>query len=308
MVQSNLIQSYMKLFSLCLSALLALVPLTTQAGDDTLKIMSFNIWRSGGKSLPQTIEVIRQSGADAVGLQETDSVENITHIAQQLGWNFFYQGSHTGIISQHKIIGSTPKKWGVKLEAPNGQQYYLFNVHLAPWPYQPYQLLGIPYKNAPFFKTAEEAVISASKARSGQVSRLLAEINAIKAEKLPIFITGDFNEPSCLDWTAATVEKKTHPVVVEWPSTRTILDAGFIDTYRTVYPDPVKNPGFTWTPTTRPDDPKDHHDRIDLVLAGGVPLTVKSVKIVGENKKNADIVIESYPSDHRAVLAEVVVK
>jgi exodeoxyribonuclease III len=31
---------------------------------------------------------------------------------------------------------------------------YVFNIHLGASPYQPYQLLGIPYGNAPFLETA----------------------------------------------------------------------------------------------------------------------------------------------------------
>ena len=35
-----------------------------------LRVMSFNIWVNGGRSLSQCIEAIRTSGADIVGLQE----------------------------------------------------------------------------------------------------------------------------------------------------------------------------------------------------------------------------------------------
>jgi endonuclease/exonuclease/phosphatase (EEP) superfamily protein YafD len=70
-----------------------------------------------------------------------------------------------------------------------------------------------------------------------------------------------------------------------------------------VYPDEMKNPGFTWSPIYKADDPKTHHDRIDFVYFKGNGLKVTDAKIIGENEENADIVVAPYPSDHRAVVA-----
>jgi exonuclease III len=77
------------------------------------------------------------------------------------------------------------------------------------------------------------------------------------------------------------------------------------DAFRTVHPDEVARPGWTWTPTTRPDDPKDRHDRIDFVFFAGRGVAVKHCSIVGEAKESADIVVQPYPSDHRAVVATI---
>jgi exodeoxyribonuclease-3 len=81
-----------------------------------------------------------------------------------------------------------------------------------------------------------------------------------------------------------------------------------VDAYRIIHPDPVKSPGLTWTPITSTDDPKDRHDRIDLVFMGGVEhpgAAVKAVEIIGEAPESADVVVSPYPSDHRAVVAEL---
>jgi exodeoxyribonuclease III len=51
------------------------------------------------------------------------------------------------------------------------------------------------------------------------------------------------------------------PVEVAWPTTLALEDEGFVDTYRAVHPDPVERPAYTWTPTTKPTNPNDHHDR-----------------------------------------------
>jgi endonuclease/exonuclease/phosphatase (EEP) superfamily protein YafD len=47
----------------------------------------------------------------------------------------------------------------------------------------------------------------------------------------------------------------------------------------------------------------DRHDRIDFVFVRGA--TVKTVEVVGESKDRADVVVSPYPSDHRAMVAEV---
>ena len=90
---------------------------------------------------------------------------------------------------------------------------------------------------------------------------------------------------------------------VEFPTSLTMAKAGFVDTYRTFYPDEMEKPGFTWSPLTNADDPKDHLDRIDFVYFKGNGLEVNDVKVIGENKENADMVVTPYPSDHRAVVA-----
>jgi endonuclease/exonuclease/phosphatase family metal-dependent hydrolase len=279
--------------------------------------MTFNLWHGGdaGKQpLSQTAEVIRAAKADIVGLQETGGYEKtkgagrLDHgrkLAEMLGWSYFDQGERTGILSRFPIVTNTPRKWGVTIRLPSGRAVRMFNVHLMHAPYQPYQLLNIPYADAPFIKTADEAVSEARKARGGQVERMLSELKPALAAREPVFLTGDFNEPSHQDWTKRAAEAGKCPVAVEYPSTLAVTRAGMNDAFRTVFPDEVARPGKTWTPITKPDDPKDRHDRIDFVFFGGANLSVKGCEIVGEDEKFADIVVRPYPSDHRAVVATV---
>lgn len=284
-----------------------------------LRVMSFNIWvggESGKQPIEQTVEVIKAAKADVVGLQESHGHErdgvrpdSAAVIAEQLGWHYFDQGDDdTGVVSRYKIVNATPKKWGAKLELPSGEQFWLFNAHFAHAPYQPYQLLKIPYADAPFIDTAEQAVKAACDARESQVKSMLAEIEAVRKDDAPIFITGDFNEPPALDWTDAAHDAGLHPAVVCWPATEMLQEAGFVDAYRKVHPDPVKQPGFTWTVLTKEDDPADHHDRIDFIFASRKNVDVKSAQVVGERPERADILVTPYPSDHRAVVVEAELK
>jgi exodeoxyribonuclease-3 len=267
-------------------------------------VMTFNLWHGGdaGKQpLERTVAVIKAARADVVGLQETAGNGNprpdrAAEIAKELGWHYFDQGGRTGVISRFKIISSTPRNWGVKLERPDGKQFWHFNAH---------QLLRIPYSGAPFLQTANEAVQAAKDARGGQVERMLAEVKEILPEGAAVFVTGDFNEPSHLDWTAAAHAAKHCPLPVAWPTTHAVTAAGFVDAYRRIHPDPVKQRGLTWTPITKVADPQDRHDRIDFVFVYGVGPKIKSAEVVGEAREFADLVVEAYPSDHRAVVAEI---
>lgn len=94
-------------------------------------------------------------------------------------------------------------------------------------------------------------------------------------------------------------------MAVDWPTTKGVEALGFIDTFRTVFPDEVSKPGMTWTPTTDPSATDDHHDRIDFVLARAKNLAVMSAGIVGEKAPEADLVVTPWPSDHRASMAVV---
>lgn len=269
---------------------------------DEIRVMSFNLWfgGEGGKQpIEQTVNVIKTARADIVGLQETHGIkgDNSRKIADALGWHHFDQGGGTAVISRFRIIEATLAKWGVTIDLGGDRKLFFFNAHLAPAPYQPYQLLRIPYRNAPFLTTEDEAIEAAKKARGGQVRRLLAELNVARMSGVPVVLTGDFNEPSHQDWTEAAVKAKKCPLKVEWPTTLAITRAGMTDAYRSVHPDEVASPGLTWTPTTAPDDPKDRHDRIDYVFTAGVRVT--ACDVVGEDA------VKPWPSDHRAVVATV---
>jgi len=276
-------------------------PLHAQTEESSVKVMSFNVFRGGtgrGQPLSQTAKVIQKAKADVVGLQEVG--KNAEKLAKFLGWNHVSDGSRA-ILTRYDIVERY--KGGIRARLDSGQEVCIFNLHLRPAPYQPYQLLSIPYGKAPFFKTEAEAIASAKKARGGQIVTLLKQIRSLPDKDVPVFVTGDFNEPSHLDWTQKAAKSGRHPIKVEYPGSLVITKAGFADAWRTIYPDEMKKPGFTWTPLTKADDPKDHHDRIDFVYFRCKGIQLNEVKVVGEDKENADIVVSPYPSDHRAVVA-----
>lgn len=310
---------------LILAPLLALLAAPASA-ETVLKVMSFNIWGGGaneGKGVAETVAAIRAAGADVVGVQETRTEPadcTAEHcpatgpsvaaaIASELGWHYYDQSTENialwanAVISRYPIGPASAHDLGVPLDV-DGRTVWLFNIHHDDEPYQPYQVVGIEYGPAPFVKTEAEAQDWATKTR-GPAMDLLAQDMAAAAGAAAIFVTGDFNEPSGLDWTEAAVAAGQQPLKVDFPTTRRLTDQGFVDAYRAVYPDPVAKPAFTWTPRYDEAATDDHPDRIDFVFAKAPGLKVLSAAIVGEDGPRSDIKVMPWPSDHRAVVAEV---
>lgn len=287
------------------------IPLHAQAEESSVTVMSYNIYRGGvmrGQPLSQTAKVIQEAKAGVVGIQETRSPGgvNAEELAQLLGWNHHLNPGNRVILTRYEIVEEM--RDGIKVKLPSGQEAYIFNLHLPSNPYQPYQLLGIQpkwhkHKDTPFIKTEAEAIEAAKKARGEEISAILNQVRDLPDKETPVFVVGDFNEPSHLDWTEAAAKSGRHPIKVEYPGSLAMTKAGFGDAWRRVYPDEMKQPGFTWTPTMKTDDPKTHHDRIDFVYFKGKGVNVNAAKIIGENSENADVVVSPYPSDHRAVVA-----
>lgn len=298
--------------------LFLLISATAQLRSDPeeFRVLTYNLWvggESGKQPLSQSAKVVTTSKADVAGLQEALGSESGgkrpdrgREMAAMLGWNYFAQGYGRAILTRHTIVATTPGRWGAKLKLPSGKELWMFNVHFAHAPYQPYQLLGIPYGDGKFIRTSEEAVHEANAARGKQVQELLADARDALKSGLPVFLTGDFNEPSHRDWTQRAAQARVCPIAVPYPSTLAVENAGFRDAFRVIWPDEVARTGWTWTPTTRPDDPKDRHDRIDFIFFHGSNVTARRCDILGEDRKFADLVITPYPSDHRAVAATFV--
>lgn len=271
-----------------------------------LQVMSFNIWMGGGSSIENTAEVIVRSGAHIVGIQEAGRKGSNTAvaIADSLGWYSHVTNGSCVILSKYPIVGSSPSGKGVKIETGKDQYVWMFNIHLIYCPYEPYQLNGIEYCGGPLLTTSEEAVESAWHSRGEEVMTVIAEIKEVQKENVPIFLTGDFNEPSWLDWTADAVAANLCKLVVEWPATKALQQqADMRDSYRTLYPDEVKNPGHTWTTLPETQQYTEVLDRIDFVFYWGKDVTLYKSQIIGEMGAFSDISITDYPSDHRAVLS-----
>jgi exodeoxyribonuclease III len=273
-----------------------------------LIVLSFNIWvggEAGGQPIDKSVEVIRLSEAMVAGIQEGHSYNsdgtfksnNAMKIAEMLGWNYFSQG-RSAIITSLSLVDSTAERRGVKLQLGENEYFWIFNCHLYHMPYQPYQLAGIKYGDFPFISTEQEAIDYANQTRREEISKYLKEIIEVMKEGWPVILTGDFNEPSFLDWTEKAKQSGIKPLKVEWPTTKSCAEIGMLDSFREVHPDEVSVTGETWSSL---DTPGEIHDRIDFILFKGKYLKVEDSYTIGFNDGKSDKGMDDYPSDHRAV-------
>ncbi|MFT5139563.1 MAG: exodeoxyribonuclease-3 [Lysobacterales bacterium] len=304
--------------------LILMLAATSVCAETELKLLHFNVWGAGqnqGKSIEETLAVLRAIDADIVSLQESRAEafecsgrscpprgpSAARELAEAMGYHYYDQkGEDVGlwanaILSRFPILEVTPNEFGIVIET-GGKRILVISMHGEDYPYVPYQLLGIPYGDAPFLAGSDAAVESARQAKQAELELLLQDLSSVENIEAT-FVMGDFNEPSHRDWTAAAAAAGQHPFAVEFPFTVKLEELGFVDAYRTVFPDEIARPGYTWTPTTSPDDPADHHDRIDFIFVRGAQ--VLDAAIVGEKSPEAEIVVTPWPSDHRAVMAKI---
>lgn len=289
------------LFQTICIALVFLASATSVAAT-SLKVMSYNILYGGDQGIPlaNTIKVLQRADADLIGIQEAD--ENGPKLAKALGYDWYEVADGVrrgGVLSRYpirKVHGQ-----GVTVTLPQGKEVSLFSVHLRSDPYEPYDLRDGKLANA------AQAVASAHRGRGPELDIVLANMAPVLSKGHPVFLVGDFNEPSHLDWTERAHKAKLHLEVVPWPTSFRVLNAGFVDAFREARPDEVKSPGYTWTPLSTPGE---IHDRIDYIYYQGNEVNLRKVDVVGEQGgPEVDLVgADPYPSDHRALLGHFLVR
>lgn len=286
------------------------LPTAAVAAPATVKVMTLNIFYGGDEwdpaaghwcmdpagcpeTLQEVADTIRAADPDIVGLQEATA--NECRLADLLGW---FCEPRLQLISRFPLI-DPPGADGVYAlaEVVPGRFVALSNVHLPSDPYGPYWVRdGEP----------RSAVLALERTtRLPAIQRQLDVLPGLAASGVPVFLTGDFNSPSHLDWTPevdAIRDQVRYPVV--WPVSAALADAGFRDSYREIHPDPVAVPGFTWTPPGTLESVRDEvYDRIDWVLARG-PAETLGTQLVGEaGGPDVDVERDPYPTDHRGVVS-----
>lgn len=282
-----------------------------------LKILSFNTWYDGTKvddGFGKLAAAITQSGADVACLQES-SASTARRLAERLGWHPVEGGrGSVQIVSRFPvaqvITGETPgsdRLLGARLrmDAPKDAGLMVFNLHLDYRSYGPYA--------ARMPGATTESVLEEN-ARSERVSQMRGALETMrrfleKADESPVILTGDFNVPSHLDWTAATAGAHGGVGPVAWPESLLVEKAGFVDAFRARHPDPVLTPGNSWSSIHKKDEPQ---DRIDFIHCKGSPLRIIDCRLfttavettVGAWSEGAEAArTNTWPSDHSAVLA-----
>lgn len=306
-----------------------------------LRVMTFNILQGGGDAsnvgfgnmvfggsrFDELADVIRLAKADVVGVQE-DCPSG--QLLEALGKGWTRAGSVYSRLPLRKV-SVEPFLTVVDVQPPGGCPVKLVNCHWFPprGGYGP-DLAQEELRRDPRLADGAAAGrrIVEKCAIPGGARGYNATLKPIKAAVEAgetVILTGDFNEPSHLDWTEKFAASGADRWVgnptgvslrmeVRWPGSLLLESAGLTDSFRAVHPDEVGSPGITWTPKYKDGTPgrrpyKDQVlDRIDRVYHTGKILKPRHAAVVGEDAPGIDIVYPGpWPSDHRAVVVDFVV-
>ncbi|GAA2787854.1 hypothetical protein GCM10019017_36540 [Streptomyces showdoensis] len=286
-----------------------------------LTVMSWNLWLGGAlvdDHRAKQLAAVRASGADVVGLQETGGTAT-RELAEALGWHHHEAGENLGILSRHPVVARLGDPdvgfygaAGVRILVDGEHEVDVWTAHLHHTPYGPYEAVfdGLP----------AERLIAHEDVRLEQMRDTLRRIaegagqdtgqdpgqdsgrdtGGAAGRARPVVLVGDFNAASHLDWPE-----------VAWPVTKAAEEAGFRDSYREARPDPVRDPGHTWSPV-HPVHPEEGghagrpepQDRIDYVLhnARGLRVLASRTLVTGTPAPWPDVAANAWPSDHAAVV------
>ncbi len=270
-----------------------------ELGPTRLKVMTFNVWLGGNVvDIGQVAAAIQASDADVVGLQESDG--NAARIAALVGWA--HVDEQHQVISRYPLIAPADSEGYVYVQLAPGQVVAIANIHLPSDPYGPTLVRD--------GSTVDEVLANEQDVRVADLTTKAEGWTTAFDQDIPLVLTGDFNTPSFRDWTDEMVGKRPHlKYSVDWPVAHAVEDMGFVDTYRSVHPDPVADPGITWTfgyPYPRLVD-GEVQDRIDYVYVAGAA-SIEDSQIVGPpGVGDVSIGIAPYPSDHLGVVSTIVV-
>ncbi|WP_152395298.1 LamG-like jellyroll fold domain-containing protein [Paenibacillus guangzhouensis] len=273
----------------------AVEPALALAEDvSSLKVMTFNIWNGGREmgaqiGVQRVIDVIRDSGADVITMQETYGSGPI--IADALGYYFYLRSSNLSIMSRYPIGDTYPYYQafhcgGARLQLSEDLHVNVFSI----WLHYLADYWGELYRDA---GRSQSQLFEGEQERMKELAEIMKALAplAAKSEQEPLLLCGDFNSGSHLDWIEAT-RSLHNGYVFPFPQSIALAEAGYRDTYRKVHPDPMADPCVTW--------PAEEQggcigDRIDYIYAHGTKLQPQAAQKINTHEVR-------YPSDHAAVM------
>jgi hypothetical protein len=246
-----------------------------------LDVLVFNVEYDGDET---TDAVIDQVDADIVGVLE--SYNRLPEMAENTGYPYFNVSLQ--LLSKYPIHEPSGAEGRYALiEVRPGYVVAFFNVHLD------YVKFGMRLLRRGL--SVDEVMASETAIRASALEVPIQLAGDLIDRGFPVFLTGDHNQPSSLDFGESTVG--TRPGIdepVPWPVSEALIEAGFRDTYRDIHPDPLETPGIT--------HPR-RGERIDYVYAAG-PSETSDSKLVGKDgDPDVEIGFDTWRSDHLAVVS-----
>jgi len=217
----------------------ARLPEMTNQRVNNLNLMTWNIWHGGrrhGREIgpQQVIDFIKDTDTDIVMMQETYGSGAL--IADALEYYFYLASTNISVISKYPILETMTIydafRCGLTtIELSKGQKINLASLWIH---YLPAWRSDAHASDA----TAEKLIKGEEETRHKEIKEIVSMLNnqIQETDDIPFIIGGDFNSPSHLDWVSQT--KKWHNgLVVEWPVSKIMMEAGFKDSFREIRPD-----------------------------------------------------------------------
>lgn len=319
----------------------------------TIRVLQFNIWQEG-TTVPGGFEAvadeIARSNADFVMLSEVRNYKNtrfcdrIIEALQKRGQTYYsFYSDDSGLLSRYPLTDSATV---FPLKNDQGSVYKaitkigrkeiaIYTAHLDYRNCAYYDVRGYNgstwQKQAPVTNVDSILYLNRLSQRDDAITLFIKEAAKDRLAGRIVFLGGDFNEPSHLDWIEANKNLYDHHgAVVPWDVSTMLYNAGYKDVYRKIFPDPLTHPGFTYPSdnekmevsklTWAPD--ADERERIDFIYYyPDKKLIPQKVWILGPSKSivnsrreedgKKDVFLTpsgTWPTDHKAVLAEFILK
>jgi endonuclease/exonuclease/phosphatase family metal-dependent hydrolase len=261
--------------------------------SNSLTVLNWNIWHGGkedGDKLgPQrVIDVIRDSKADVVAMQETYGSGE--RISKALGFKFHPRGTNVSIHSRYPVIEDISifeefKCVGALIELPGKRKIAFYSIWL---PYNK-EIWAVGTRDS----SKPDEMLAACQASCDDLEKIKVEIEIRLADRkyadVPVIIAGDFNSMSHLDYIESF--KEQNEVAIDWPTSSVLVDDGFRDSWRELHPEVNRLADRTWTPRF----PDQQQDRIDFIYYRGKGLVARESRVVDSHEVK-------FPSDHAALV------
>lgn len=337
----------MRLTKLLLITLLLLVSVCakSQKGNE-FTVLQWNVWQEGtmipGGYDAIVNEIVRLK-PDFVTFSEvrnynhTNFTTRVCASLQEKGLQYYsFYSYDTGLLSKYPITDSLtvfPENGDhgsiYRLTSSvNGRKVAVYTAHLDYLDCAYYNARGYDgstWKEIPLPTSVEEILkINVASQRDDAIRLFITQAEKDLANGYAVIVGGDFNEPSHRDWIEKNKNLYDHNgFVIPWTVTTLLEEAGFVDSYRKIYPNPLTHPGFTYpsdNPAKTPEKitwaPKaDERDRIDFVFYKGDGLDAKKAIIFGpkgsivraqrvqETSKDKFLLpLDVWPTDHKGLL------
>lgn len=336
----------MKRWIFCLLALL-LPAIGFCKKEKEITVLQWNIWQEGtvvpGGYEAIVNEIVRLK-PDFITLSEVRNYNNtrfcdrLTQSLAKHGETYYsFYSDDSGLLSRYPITDSTtifPLKDDhgsiYRLESSiHGRKVAVYTAHLDYLDDAYYNVRGYDgstWKAIPRPESVAEVLVRNDRSLRDDAIRKFIEAAQKDVEKgMLVFLGGDFNEPSHLDWTRETKDLYDHNgMIIPWTVPLLLDNAGFADAYRTIYPNVLNYPGFTFPSDNVDMDVKkltwapdaDERDRIDYIfyypykelqpkkaaIFGPSKSIVKSERVEETGKDCFIKPLGVWPTDHKGLL------